>query len=115
MERLVDDPPVLGPFLALVAAQAVVQHPLELTELELLVVAELVGQDLSHQLRLGDGHPWHRPEPGDRRLACHCQPSIFSHILVSGWLGGICATISFSGWGTAVADKVRSKTADSNQ
>lgn len=79
MERGVDDPPVLGPLLALVAAQAVVQQPLELTELELLEVAELVGQDLTHQLRLGDGHPWHRPEPGDRRFACHCQPLIFSH------------------------------------
>jgi hypothetical protein len=78
VERGVDDPAVLGPLVALVAAQAVVQHPLELAQLELLVVAELVGQDLAHQLRLGDGHPRHRPEPGDRRLACHRQqPCIF--------------------------------------
>lgn len=78
MESGVDDPAVLGPLVALVAAQAVVQHPLELAQLELLVVAELVGQHLAHQLRLGDGHPRHRPEPGDRRLACHRQqPCIF--------------------------------------
>lgn len=70
MEGRVDDPPVLGPFLALVAAQSVVQQPLETSKLELLEVAELVGQHFSHQLRLGDGHPGHWPEPGDRHFTC---------------------------------------------
>ena len=70
MEGGVDDPSVLSPFLALVATNAVVQHPLESAKLELLKVARLVGQDLSHQLRLGNGHSRHRPKPSDGGLTC---------------------------------------------
>jgi hypothetical protein len=77
MEGGCDDPPVPGPLVALVGAHAAVQQPLELPEADLLEVAELVGQDLPHQLRLGDGHLRHRPGPGDRRLACTCRQSIF--------------------------------------
>jgi hypothetical protein len=77
MEGGADDPPVLGPFLAVVASQPVVQPPLQAAELDLLEVAELVGENFSHQLGLGDGHPGHRPEPGDGRFTCHCR-SMFS-------------------------------------
>ena len=56
MEGRVDDPPVLGPFLALVATNAIVQHPLKSAQLELLKVAGLVGQYFSHQCGLGNGH-----------------------------------------------------------
>ena len=65
-----DDPPVLGPLATLVGAHAVVQQPRELPEAGLLEVAELVGQDLAHQLQLGDDHPRRRAEPGHRGLAC---------------------------------------------
>jgi hypothetical protein len=33
-------------------------------------VAELVGQNFSHQFRFCDGHSWHRPKPGDRHFTC---------------------------------------------
>ena len=65
MEGRVDDPPVPGPFLALVATHAVVQHPLESAKLELLKMPELVGQNLSHQFRLGNGHSGYRSKPSD--------------------------------------------------
>ena len=117
MERGVDDPPVLGPFLAVVAAQAVVEQPLKPAELELLEVAELVGQDLAHQLGLRDGHPWHRPEPGYGRFTCHCQEPFSVMMPVSAGSLHSCATIMFGFlWGTAVADiGERSGTTDSDR
>jgi hypothetical protein len=69
MESGVDDPAVLGPLAALVGAHAIMQQPRQLPEAGLLEVAELVGQNLAHQLRLGYDHPRRRPEPGDRGLA----------------------------------------------
>jgi hypothetical protein len=48
MEGRVDDPPMLSPFFALVATQAIVQHPLKSAKRELLKVAELVGKNFSH-------------------------------------------------------------------
>jgi hypothetical protein len=78
MEGRVDDPPVLGPFLTLVASQSIVQPPLEDAELELLEVAKFVRENFSYQPGLGDGHPGHRPKPGDGRFTCHGR-SIFSH------------------------------------
>jgi len=66
MEGRVDDPPVLGPLATLVDAEAVVQQSRDLPEaVGPLEVAELVGQDLAHQVWLGDDHPRRRPEPGD--------------------------------------------------
>ena len=69
MECRVEDPPVLDPFLALVARHAVAQHLGQRRELELLEVTELVGQHVLAQLRIDDGHLGVGAEPGHAHLA----------------------------------------------
>lgn len=107
MEGRVDDPPVLGPFFALVATHSVVQQPLKTAKLELLKVAELVGQNFSHQLGLGDGHPRHWPKPGDRHFTC--QPIFtITVMLVSSFFNGY--TFPFCMGQLGICDKIHTKT-----
>jgi hypothetical protein len=69
MERGVEDPPVLHPFLALVVGHTVGEQLGQRRELGLLEVAELVGHDVPRQGRVGDGHPGHRAEPREAHAA----------------------------------------------
>ena len=69
MECRVEDPPVLHPFLTLVARESVGDQLRQGRELGLLEVAELVGEQVLHQRGIGDGHVGNGPEPGEARLA----------------------------------------------
>ena len=69
MECRVEDPPVLDPFLALVARESVGKQLCQGRELGLLEVAELVGEQVLDHRGIGDGHVGNRPEPGEGRLA----------------------------------------------
>jgi hypothetical protein len=76
MERRVEDPPVLDPLLALVAGHAGAQHLGQHRDLELLEVAELVGQHVLGQVRVDDGHLGVGAEPG------HARPPVLQDQLV---------------------------------
>ena len=69
MECRVQDPPVLNPFLGLMAGESVGEQLRQGRELGLLEVAELVGEHVPDQRRVGDGHVGNRPEPREARLA----------------------------------------------
>jgi hypothetical protein len=69
MERRVEDPPVPNPFLALVAGEPVGEQLRQGRELGLPEVAELVGEHVPDQRRVGDAHVGDRPEPREARLA----------------------------------------------
>ena len=68
MESRIEDPPVFDPLLTLVAGHAVAQHLGQRRELELLQVAELVGQHVLGQLRIDDGHLGAGAKPRHARL-----------------------------------------------
>jgi len=66
MEGVVDNPPVRGPFLALVCRQAVGQQPLDPKNRLLLPkhAGVLVSQDLPHEFGVVHDHSRLRPVPG---------------------------------------------------
>ena len=69
MERRVEYPSVLDPFLALVGRHAYGEELGQRWELDLLDVPKLVGHHLPDQVRISDAHLGNRTEPGDALLA----------------------------------------------